>query len=348
MAEPNRIQLLNVRGLANHCEPRRVRRGKLDFLKDVCVEENSLFIGLTETWLHQDHLNAEVCPPGYDLIRQDREGRECGGVALLVRDNLTAEPLASFSNDGCEVFIVKIFELNHVCCVVYRPPGTSYSKFKQVFKTIDNTLNKLSAPTPDITVMGDFNFNSKDVTWNLDENGDLEPNIKPWIERQDEEDIQERRQAAELINIMDSHNMIQLVGIPTREREILDLIFCNNPDLFHALDSKPCPRVSDHNLVTALVTYELNQEDNSPESKSKEEMTILERFQQLKFHEADWAGIQSELRERQRLQNDWIILSELEPEEGIVWFYNQLIEIWKKQYAEEKNEQQIKEKHSFS
>ena len=40
MGKPDTIQLLNVRGLANHCEPRNIRRGKLDFLKDELIEEN--------------------------------------------------------------------------------------------------------------------------------------------------------------------------------------------------------------------------------------------------------------------------------------------------------------------
>ena len=98
------------------------------------TEHNSLFIGITEIWLNQVHENAELCPAGYELIRQDRESRECGGVAILLRDDLTAEPLLSFSNDGCEIIVVKILQLNHVCGVVYRPPGTTYIKFREALQ----------------------------------------------------------------------------------------------------------------------------------------------------------------------------------------------------------------------
>ena len=101
MGNSNSFQLVNVRGLASNCEPRTIRRGKMEFLKDNIVLENSLFVGLTETWLSQEHENAELCPVGYELLRQDRVGRECGGVALLIREDLTAEPMLSFSNDGC-------------------------------------------------------------------------------------------------------------------------------------------------------------------------------------------------------------------------------------------------------
>ena len=323
---PDTIQLLNVRGLANHCEPRYVRRGKIDFLKDILINDNSLFICLTETWFKQVHENAEICPPGYDLIRQDREGRECGGVAVLVRDDLTAEPVLSFSNDGCEILAVKILQLNHICCVVYRPPGTPYTKFKEVLDKLNNMLTKLPSPTPDITIVGDFNFNSKDVSWEEDDNGDLRASIRPWLQRESDEDFQERRQASELIELTDSLNMTQVVSLATREKETLDLIFSNNPDLIHDIDSTPCPQVSDHNLVTAMTSYYYKKELNSSGPQEKE-LTISDRFKKLNFHEADWDGIQSDLRESLRLNNDWVILSEMDSDVGLLWFYNQLLEI---------------------
>ena len=65
------------------------------------------------------------------------------------------------------------------------------------------TIDKLSSPTPDISVIGDFNFNSKDVTW---EENDLQTFVKPWKEHGDT-DFQERRQAFDLINLMESNNM---------------------------------------------------------------------------------------------------------------------------------------------
>ena len=90
MAKQNSLLVLNVRGLANNFEPRNVRRGKIEFLKDNLTQQNSLFIGLTETWLSQEHNDAEICPDGYELIRQDREGRECGVVTISPRSLYSA------------------------------------------------------------------------------------------------------------------------------------------------------------------------------------------------------------------------------------------------------------------
>mgnify|MGYP003316308841 CR=1 FL=1 len=136
------------------------------------TEKNSLFIGLTETWLSHEHETAELCLDGYDVIRQDRVGRECGGVALLVRDDLTAEPILSFSNDGCEVLVVPILQLNLICSVVYRPPCTQYFKFKEVIDKLNVLISDLTSPIPDIVLIGDFNFNSRDVAWKEDDDGD--------------------------------------------------------------------------------------------------------------------------------------------------------------------------------
>ena len=100
-----------------------------------------------------------------------------------MRDDLTAEPLLNYSNDGCEILVVKILLLNHICTIVYRPPSTPYIKFKEVLDKLNTLFNNLPAPTPDMTIVGDFNFNSKDVTWMEDDDGDFQAVVKPWRER---------------------------------------------------------------------------------------------------------------------------------------------------------------------
>ena len=339
VAKPDTIQLMNIRGLANNSEPRIVRRGKIDFLKDLSSDKNSLFVALTETWLNQDHNDAEVCPEGYDILRQDREGRECGGIALLVRDDLTAEPVVGFSNDGCEFLAVKILELNHICYVIYRPPGTPYAKFREMRDKLEESLAGLSSPCPDVTVMGDLNYNSRDMVWIEEDSGDLRAEVKPWRDLDSQEHFQERRQASEFVHLMQYHNFVQVVNIPTREEEVLDLIFTNDPDLIHTVESESYHRVSDHNLVTATVNYYYKQTQHNTGLGSKpqdEVLTPSERFQQLNFHEADWNKINRELTEEIRVNNDWNILTQLEPDIGVVWFYEQMLEIFERNVPRKK------------
>ena len=73
---------------------------KVGFLYDQAVRNNSLFVGVTETWLHEGVMDAEVSHsfPGYSLHRSDRlGGRQGGGVALYIRDDMSCDILASYA-----------------------------------------------------------------------------------------------------------------------------------------------------------------------------------------------------------------------------------------------------------
>ena len=105
--------------------------------------------------------------PGYTVIRQDRHGRIRGGVCLFLRDNLTGEVLCSYSNGVCEVLIVKVYQLDTIVVVLYRPPDTDLCEFTPILNKIDSVLQNLPAPAPNITLMGDLNFPSSVITWQV-------------------------------------------------------------------------------------------------------------------------------------------------------------------------------------
>ena len=98
-----------------------------------------MFLGVTETWLHEGVPDAEVSHsfPGYNILRCDRAGgRQGGGVALYLKDNLTGDILATHApthpNRGgsvCEMLVVKVHQLDTVVCVMYRPPDTRLEVF---------------------------------------------------------------------------------------------------------------------------------------------------------------------------------------------------------------------------
>ena len=64
-----------------------------------------MWLAVTETWLSAGVLDSEllVYMPGYSVLRQDRQGRQRGGVCLFLRDDLTGEVLGGYSNGVCEV-----------------------------------------------------------------------------------------------------------------------------------------------------------------------------------------------------------------------------------------------------
>ena len=149
-------------------------RNKAGFLCDQATANNCMFVGVTESWLRSDILDSEVTHdfPGYNLFRCDRSGgRQGGGVALYLRDDLTGDILATFANSVCELLVVKIHQLDMVACVAYRPPDTRISEFSGLLKCLDDTLSSLPSPAPNIVLMGDFNLPHSAVTWKRSEDG---------------------------------------------------------------------------------------------------------------------------------------------------------------------------------
>ena len=124
-----------------------------------------------------------------------------------------------------------------------------------------------------------------------------------------------------------NNNTVRVISVGTRNEEILDLIFSNNPDFVQSIESIRCPQVSDHNLVTAELSYNYQLKTNSQEDSSDEVLSISERFQRLNFYEADWEGIHSALAEHLRIHNDRNILKQIDLDLALVWFYENLITI---------------------
>ena len=56
-------------------------------------------------------------------------------------------------------------QLNTVVSVAYRPSNTRINEFSEVLSKLDSALADLPTPTPTVTLMGDFNFPKKAITW---------------------------------------------------------------------------------------------------------------------------------------------------------------------------------------
>ena len=161
-------------------------------MHDQAVKHNSFFIGVTETWLHDGVLDAEVCHnfPGYSLMRSDRAGsRQGGGVALYIREDLTGDILVSYSHihpsrggSVCELLVVKIHQLDTVVCIMYRPPDTRLEEFASLLQCLDSTLSALPSPAPTVIMMGDLNLPKSCISWCRSDEGLLVPKSL-WAQR---------------------------------------------------------------------------------------------------------------------------------------------------------------------
>ena len=201
-----------------------------------------------------------------------------------------SEVLGSADNGVCEMLAVHIHQLNTV--VAYRPPDTRLAEFTPILATIDNILSELPDPTPNIVMMGDFNFQDKNLSWIRSEDGLLVPLVHDHREVAGDGGVQVRHQASKLCELSLKHNMIQQVDLITHGKEILDLIFSNNEDLVSSVSAESWPSFSDHKLVSATVSFQLEKVQDVEESH------LLEsgyRLKKLNFAKAPWPEIQAEL-----------------------------------------------------
>ena len=99
---------LNNQGLCPQTVP-----SKVPFIERILRCENSLFVGLSETWL-KSQLDAELKIEGYTLFRCDTKrkqkarGRHTGGVGTYVRDDIGC---------SCEVIYSHASECVQMICL---------------------------------------------------------------------------------------------------------------------------------------------------------------------------------------------------------------------------------------
>ena len=123
---------------------------KRDYIKEHLKENNSLFIGLSETWL-LDQLEAEVNIENYDLYRADskrtknKRGRFGGGVALYLREDIaaTTKQILDFSNNVFETLSVHSSKENLCIATVYRQPDDSTHGRSSNNREFKEAINKL-------------------------------------------------------------------------------------------------------------------------------------------------------------------------------------------------------------
>ena len=102
-------------------------------------------------------------------------------------------------------------------------------------------------------------------------------------EHDDSEGDHVRQQAAKLCDLAVKYNLTQQVGVPTREKEVLDLVWSNDPDLVSNIQVDSFPDFTDHSVVTAITSYRLDTE------VKKDEQFLLDsgkRFNKLDFSKA--------------------------------------------------------------
>lgn len=226
---PYKIITLNIAGLIT-----RGFRGKPKLLAEIAHNDNAVIISLTESHLTENIREAEINIPHYTYFRTDRSNqRKKGGVVTYVMSNQDTEVLLSESNSYVEAQIIYIRQIEIVYVNIYRPPACPTTKFNEPLTKINTILNSLHSPTPTIMLTGDLNF--PNINWEAESvyggAGDM------------------RDQAEALLRLAEEHCLTQIINVPTRGDNILDIVMTNNEDIFFELMVQPT-HLSDHNIVT--------------------------------------------------------------------------------------------------
>ena len=273
------IHVLNTQGAVTN------RKNKSKLLRVKCDKGGNNIIALTETWLYEDkHYNEEITKEfkDYSIARSDRDIQKKsnatsttneekdklqsgGGCLLLASPGLTLLPVGKVSNGVCELLICEVPQLNMAAAVVYNPPKPNFSlpKFKEVINKIEHYLqenSKKGEKQLDVTLMGDFNFPPGILKWEKSQQG-LYPVVKPGK-------TDDQKEACRLlIDLVNEYSLFQIVDKPTRNNNILDLIFTDNPDAMSSIRTASMKPHSDHRLIsTKITTYSIAQQNPPPSS----------------------------------------------------------------------------------
>ena len=156
-----KICYLNARSIVN----------KAGILSHFIVNEQKSsydMVFITETWLNDHIVDALICPPGYQIMRNDRRnGKKGGGVLVLYKNHLQVVDLTSNVFQDFEHLCVDLIsnskrsstKLRFCCC--YFPPSLSVSH-TEVSK-ICTHIQRYCLNSP-LILLGDFNFPKIDWT----------------------------------------------------------------------------------------------------------------------------------------------------------------------------------------
>ena len=285
----NSYAFFNVQGLC----PQTVQ-SKVPFIKNNICNKNLLFIGLSETWLHKGHKEAELQIENFTLFRCDssrkkkNRGRYTGGVCFYVREDIGAscEELYSFSSKTVQLLCLHSKVENLALVVAYRQPDDRSNGNPSTANDFTVPLNGLKLAistletTPNIVFGGDFNLPR--ATWPA---GLPKPGCP----------LDERVILNSLNQFCNDLFISQYVRTAThKDGNILDLVFTNNGNIIHNCTTIPVLQSTSHHKIvlvsTCLKVSTISEKDEQPEPRTG--------FNTLNFcaDEVNWQKIKERIR----------------------------------------------------
>ena len=197
--KPLRVLNLNCRSIKNKKE---------QFLNVVDSASPDLIFG-TESWLTPEVNDNEIFPPGFEIYRKDRTSTTGGRVFLAINSDYVSSCEPELDSN-CELVWAKLQIAGQKTLHLgsyYRPNASDSDSLKQ----LQGSLDKLGHNT-DVILAGDMNFPGWD-----------------WPNKCLKTTACNAALHLQFGNLLDDHNLEQIVEEPTRGNNILDLICRNAP-----------------------------------------------------------------------------------------------------------------------
>ena len=205
-------------------------RNKTASVESLIKEKDPDVIIGTETWLNSEITSAEIFPDNYTVVRKDRNSNGYGGVLQAIKNDLIFTELTKLDSD-CEIIWTKFQfpkEKSMYIGTFYRPSHIDLTSLLELKKSLQK-LGK-NADNNNVILAGDFN----------------QPNID-WSQNIISGTNASSEAAKILLEVTNSFNLTQMVQSPTRDNNILDLVFTNNSPA--VTSANVIPGISDHDIV---------------------------------------------------------------------------------------------------
>ena len=244
---------------------------KLTKFREEHINQDVAIISICESWLKPHITDAQIYIDNYQIIRQDRVKRDCGGVLLYVHNSLPVTSSHYFDDDICEAVICYVNSIKTIFISVYRPPDTPIHSTEKLLQFMKYHIKNISSDNHlDVHVMGDFNL----------------PEM-PWNQETEPKSLSKPGQLLQCF--MEDHFLSQYIEKPTRKSNILDLFLSNNSNLV-LYSEVTDTSLSDHRIVKIrttqnICTKNINQKPPIPPHS----------FRSLNFNKADFNKINNHL-----------------------------------------------------
>ena len=186
-----------------------------------------------------------------------------------LRNSILFKICLQFSNTACELSIVRLQTPALIIILVYRPPSCSVTDFEEILLKIHTYVMLLPSPLPTIIMLGDFNL--PDINWSS-----LNPSCPT---------------AGSLFNLTNLTFLTQQVTEPTRNSNILDLIFCQDNIINSITVSDTF--LSDHHIIYADTLIPVIVPSTAQKNQSLNLLST--RIETLDFNKANWPKFKESL-----------------------------------------------------